>query len=101
VSAPVFGLKIGASGPPTRHPHKAEGPRHAAQPYDRGRAGRERARSRDPRYAARPELTCRFRWRPGSIAFWDNRSTWHYAVNDYPGARRLMHRITLQGVPLS
>ena len=52
------------------------------------------------RHAARPELTCRFRWQPGSIAFWDNRSTWHYAVNDYQGERRLMHRITLQGVPL-
>jgi taurine dioxygenase len=53
------------------------------------------------RHAARPEFTCRFRWRAGSIAFWDNRSTWHYAVNDYAGERRLMHRITLQGVPLS
>jgi alpha-ketoglutarate-dependent taurine dioxygenase len=53
------------------------------------------------RHAARPELTCRFRWQVGSIAFWDNRSTWHYAVNDYAGERRLMHRITLQGVPLS
>ena len=40
------------------------------------------------------------RRRPGSIAFWDNRTTWHYAVNDYQGQRRLMHRITLEGVPL-
>jgi taurine dioxygenase len=53
------------------------------------------------RHAARPEFTCRFRWQAGSIAFWDNRSTWHYAVNDYAGQRRLMHRITLRGVPLS
>jgi taurine dioxygenase len=52
------------------------------------------------RHAARPELTCRFNWRPGSVAFWDNRATWHYAVNDYAGQRRLMHRITLKGVPL-
>ncbi len=52
------------------------------------------------RHAARPEFTCRFQWRAGSIAFWDNRSTWHYAVNDYAGQRRLMHRITLQGEPL-
>jgi taurine dioxygenase len=51
-------------------------------------------------HAARPEFTCRFQWRAGSIAFWDNRSTWHYAVNDYAGQRRLMHRITLQGEPL-
>jgi taurine dioxygenase len=52
------------------------------------------------RHAVRPEFLCRFRWEPGSIAFWDNRATWHYAVNDYQGQRRLMHRITLEGVPL-
>ena len=52
------------------------------------------------RHAARPEFGCRFQWRQGSIAFWDNRATWHYAVNDYHGARRLMHRITVEGVAL-
>ena len=52
-------------------------------------------------HAQKPEFTCRFRWRPGSIAFWDNRATWHKAVNDYHGHRRLMHRITVEGVPLS
>mgnify|MGYP000884080044 CR=1 FL=1 len=52
-------------------------------------------------HAARPEFTYRFQWREGSIAFWDNRATWHYAVNDYSGVRRLMHRITLEGVALS
>jgi taurine dioxygenase len=51
-------------------------------------------------HATRPEFTCRFRWREGSIAFWDNRATWHFAVNDYHGERRLMHRVTLEGVPL-
>ena len=43
----------------------------------------------------------RFKWKPGSIAMWDNRSTWHWALNDYHGQRRYMHRITLKGVPLS
>ena len=52
------------------------------------------------RHAARPEFTCRFRWREGSIAFWDNRATWHYAANDYQGERRLMHRITVAGCAL-
>jgi len=51
-------------------------------------------------HAVRPEFVCRFRWAPGSIALWDNRATWHYAANDYAGQRRLMHRITIEGVPL-
>ncbi len=52
-------------------------------------------------HATRPEFTCRCRWQKGSLAFWDNRATWHYALNDYQGQHRLMHRITVEGVPLS
>ena len=52
-------------------------------------------------HARRPDFQTRFQWAEGSIAFWDNRATWHYAVNDYQGERRLMHRITVEGVPLS
>jgi taurine dioxygenase len=53
------------------------------------------------RHAVRPEFTIRFHWREDSLAFWDNRSTWHFAVNAYQGERRLLHRITIAGVPLS
>jgi len=52
------------------------------------------------RHAVRPEFTCRFQWQEGSVAFWDNRATWHYAANDYHGHRRLMHRITVEGCKL-
>ena len=53
------------------------------------------------RHAVKPEFTCRFRWQEGSMAFWDNRATQHFALNDYHGQRRLMHRITLEGVSLA
>jgi taurine dioxygenase len=48
------------------------------------------------RHCALPEFQCRFRWQPGSLAFWDNRSTLHYAVADYWPRRRLMHRVTIE-----
>ena len=51
-------------------------------------------------HASQPSFTCQFQWQPGSIAFWDNRATWHLAVNDYQGQRRLMHRITVAGTAL-
>jgi taurine dioxygenase len=49
------------------------------------------------RHQVQPELTCRFRWTPGSLAFWDNRATQHNPINDYHGKRRIMHRVTLAG----
>jgi taurine dioxygenase len=51
-------------------------------------------------HAARPEFQTRFRWSPGAVAMWDNRSTWHFALNDYHGHRRYLHRITIEGGPL-
>ena len=45
----------------------------------------------------KPEFTCRFRWQQGSVAFWDNRCTQHYAIADYGDATREMHRVTING----
>lgn len=48
-----------------------------------------------------PEFQVRHRWSPNAVAFWDNRSTLHYAAHDFGQAHRLMHRVTLKGdVPL-
>jgi taurine dioxygenase len=49
------------------------------------------------RYADIPEFQCRFRWEAGSIAFWDNRSTQHYASADYFPQERFMDRVTVAG----
>ena len=48
-------------------------------------------------HCVRPEFTCRFRWEAGSLALWDNRGTLHFAVDDYPGQRRRMRRLTIEG----
>jgi taurine dioxygenase len=48
-------------------------------------------------HQTRPEFTCRFSWKPGSLAFWDNRCVLHNPINDYHGYRRVMHRVTLAG----
>jgi len=48
-------------------------------------------------HSVRPEFTCRFRWRRGSLALWDNRCSMHNPINDYHGFARRMHRITLAG----
>jgi taurine dioxygenase len=45
----------------------------------------------------KPEFHVRWRWKENAIAFWDNRITQHYAVNDYLPHRRVMHRATILG----
>ncbi|HVE94506.1 MAG TPA: TauD/TfdA family dioxygenase [Acidimicrobiales bacterium] len=47
--------------------------------------------------AVRPELTVRWRWETGDLAFWDNRCTMHYALRDFGAARRNMLRVALEG----
>ena len=45
----------------------------------------------------KPEFLVRWRWKDNAIAFWDNRVTQHYAVNDYLPHRRIMNRATVLG----
>ena len=65
--------------------------------YTKGEYGPDIASDYLCDFMVRPEFTCRFRWREGSIAVWDNRTTLHNAINDYQKKRRHMQRITLEG----
>ncbi len=49
------------------------------------------------RHVETPEFHCRFRWQPGSIAFWDNRCVQHHAMWDYFPLKRYGHRVTICG----
>jgi taurine dioxygenase len=48
-------------------------------------------------HSCRPEFTCRFRWRTGSVAFWDNRCVQHLAIHDNQNAVRRMQRTQIEG----
>ncbi len=50
------------------------------------------------RHVQRPEFTYRHRWEDGDIVIWDNRSTQHYAINDFEG-RREVHRVGFVAEP--
>lgn len=47
------------------------------------------------RHCERPEFGMRYSWAPKTLGIWDNRSTIHYASNDYPGQLRVMHRLVV------
>lgn len=51
--------------------------------------------------AMAPEHQTAVAWHPGTVTIWDNRTTWHMALNDYQGHARVMHRITLTGEALA
>ncbi|UYV38789.1 TauD/TfdA family dioxygenase [Rhodobacteraceae bacterium D3-12] len=52
-------------------------------------------------HCQKPEFQARVRWQKGDVTMWDNRATWHKAINDYHGHRREMHRVTIEGCALS
>ncbi|MEL6662523.1 MAG: TauD/TfdA family dioxygenase [Pseudomonadota bacterium] len=64
---------------------------------DMDRAESDALLARLYRTAANPEIQCRFRWAPGSIAFWDNRACQHFAASDYYPEVRVMERVTIAG----
>ncbi|MFD6224078.1 TauD/TfdA dioxygenase family protein [Nocardia asteroides] len=94
--------------PPVRHPvvatHAATGRRHlyvnriftdhiVGYDEDRSRALIDRL----ARQADYPEHQVRLRWRPDTVAFWDNRAVQHYAASDYWPQRRIVERASVTG----
>ena len=100
-------LKTGAVHPVViRHPHTGRKLLYVNYAFTINFVGQTREQSLpllqrlfDAALAA--DNQCRVQWEPGSVAIWDNRTTWHNALNDYHGHAREMHRITLSGEPLA
>ena len=85
-----------------RHPESGRRALFFSQAYVRGIRGMD-ADEAGPllrmlhHHSTQVAFTARYRWRPGALAMWDNRCTQHYAMNDYAGRRRVMHRTTVAG----
>lgn len=100
-------LKTGAVHPVViRHPHTGRKLLYVNSAFTVNIVGRTREESmpllqRLYDAATAADNTCRLQWQPGTVAIWDNRTTWHYALNDYQGYAREMHRITLSGEALA
>jgi len=101
------GLKTGAIHPVViRHPHTGRKLLYVNSAFTIHFVGMTREESmpllmRLYAAATAADNTCRVVWEPGSVAIWDNRTTWHNALNDYQGYAREMHRITLTGEALA
>ena len=50
-------------------------------------------------HQVRPEFQIRVTWQPHQVTMWDNRATQHYAMNDHPGQRRRLQRVTAMERP--
>ncbi|OKK04772.1 taurine dioxygenase [Streptomyces sp. CB03234] len=50
-------------------------------------------------FSTSPQFTCRYQWRPGDVAIWDNRVTQHYAVDDYEERRTGLRVVVLGDDP--
>lgn len=100
-------LKTGATHPVViRHPHTGRKLLYVNYAFTINFVGKTREESLpllQQLFAAAltDDNQCRVQWAPGSVAIWDNRTTWHNALNDYHGHAREMHRITLSGEALA
>lgn len=100
-------MKTGATHPVVvRHPRTGRRLLYVNPAFTINLVGKSRAESlpllqRLFAAAMDERVQARVEWQPGTVAIWDNRTTWHLALNDYPGHAREMHRITLSGEPLA
>jgi taurine dioxygenase len=88
-----------------RHPRTGRPALYANSVYTTGIEGLppEEGRSllaRLTAHATHPNFTCRLRWEPAMVTIWDNAATQHFAINDYPGARRELFRTSVAGTEL-